>query len=513
MHWQHTVDIDIILSEFSSRSLLLADISVLAATLACSSPALHTFATLLPFKWIDALRTIASSPSLQKIVLTDDSIIQTQLFPPASILNPGLHFRALRDIMLAYAAIPSLAPVMRAIADATDPAAPLEGREDAADAARAMVRGVSALDRARWRRCNPFLVEARRHTRLVELIAAGTPWYVPDMELTQAVPRSSALDVQHLKLDSVDMKDTISSLSLSDIILDPAILPTKPTIFFDNWPRANPLPTPAQIRASTFDSTFKVLCDRVGAHGQRILHFPDLSLVIKHGRRTTIAEGQTLWALAKFCPTVRAPTVYGWCQDGNETFIYLSYIDGVSLDSRLDALSDTELKAIVLQVAPMITSIRRLRQPPQTTLIGSPAGGPVLDQIWWGPFSVLLPNGPVCSVKEFNDALFATADGLPMFPDHEFFRNFRASFSDTSSIRFTHTDLSPMNIIVSPTTTEVMGIIDWQESGWYPEYWEYVKAKQNSPEGWFYDGLDIVLQPYTREWEAFHQYNGMGLFM
>jgi len=325
------------------------------------------------------------------------------------------------------------------------------------------------------------------------------------------------------------MQDTTPSLSPSDIVLDPAILP-KNSKTFDNWPHAKPLPTPAQIRSSTFDSTFQILHHRGhGAYAQRVLYIPDLGLVIKHGPHTTIAEGQTLWALRKYCPQVRVPTVYGWFQDGDETFIYLSYIDGVSLDSRLKTLSDTELKEVAGQLAPMIASIRHLRQPHQDTFIGglrclmpdisyishphsgSPNRGPIRDQMWWSGYKPP-PTAPFLSVKAFNDALFALAEFLPMFPDHEYYQAFRSSFSDTSSIRFTHTDLASSNIIISRTSTEVLGIIDWQESGWYPEYWEYLKAKHTAPPRW-YDYVDIALQPYVRELEAFQNYDRTGIFI
>ena len=132
--------------------------------------------------------------------------------------------------------------------------------------------------------------------------------------------------------------------------------------------------------------------------------------------------------------------------------------------------------------------------------------------MWWCGYKVP-PTAPFLSVKAFNDALFALADHLPMFPDHEFFQTFRSSFSDTSLIRFTHTDLATTNIIISHTSTEVLGIIDWQESGWYPEYWEYLKAKHTALPRW-YDYLDIALQhPYVRELEAFESYDSTGIFI
>ncbi|KAI1667871.1 Phosphotransferase enzyme family protein [Pyrenophora tritici-repentis] len=41
-------------------------------------------------------------------------------------------------------------------------------------------------------------------------------------------------------------------------------------------------------------------------------------------------------------------------------------------------------------------------------------------------------------------------------------------------IVFTHGDLKPNNIIVKDG--RMTAIIDWEMLGWYPEYWEFVKA-------------------------------------
>jgi hypothetical protein len=43
----------------------------------------------------------------------------------------------------------------------------------------------------------------------------------------------------------------------------------------------------------------------------------------------------------------------------------------------------------------------------------------------------------------------------------------------------THSDLYPRNILVqldSMSTLQITGLVDWELSGAYPEYWEYVKA-------------------------------------
>ncbi len=41
--------------------------------------------------------------------------------------------------------------------------------------------------------------------------------------------------------------------------------------------------------------------------------------------------------------------------------------------------------------------------------------------------------------------------------------------------KFTHSDLVTKNIMVDDDA-HVVGIVDWEFSGWYPEYWEYTKA-------------------------------------
>jgi thiamine kinase-like enzyme len=61
-------------------------------------------------------------------------------------------------------------------------------------------------------------------------------------------------------------------------------------------------------------------------------------------------------------------------------------------------------------------------------------------------------------------------------------------FSDDPARRghkivFTHADLNPRNILVDQIRQSdgnlywsVTGIVDWETSGYYPEYWDYTKA-------------------------------------
>lgn len=84
----------------------------------------------------------------------------------------------------------------------------------------------------------------------------------------------------------------------------------------------------------------------------------------------------------------------------------------------------------------------------------------------------------------------------------------RDLLSDNGSIVFTHGDLHRGNIIVSATSpTKIVAIIDWQLSGWYPDYWEYCKALFTAEwgKGWW-DYVHQFLDPYPPEFEIFDFY-------
>ena len=61
---------------------------------------------------------------------------------------------------------------------------------------------------------------------------------------------------------------------------------------------------------------------------------------------------------------------------------------------------------------------------------------------------------------------------------------------------FAHGDLGPHNILWDTKRAEIAAIIDWEFSGWFPEYWEYTRA---------YFGPAVYLKNYGW-WEMFQEY-------
>jgi thiamine kinase-like enzyme len=65
---------------------------------------------------------------------------------------------------------------------------------------------------------------------------------------------------------------------------------------------------------------------------------------------------------------------------------------------------------------------------------------------------------------------------------------------------FTHGDLNPFNILVRDD--RVVGIVDWEFSGWYPDYWEYTSAwfGNLTKQAWQKE-IANFLDPYPEEWK------------
>ena len=87
---------------------------------------------------------------------------------------------------------------------------------------------------------------------------------------------------------------------------------------------------------------------------------------------------------------------------------------------------------------------------------------------------------------------------------------YRELLPDTSNVYFTHGGLTIENIIISgpPGARNVEGFVDWEQAGWYPEYWEYCKLLYgvNFEHEWYTEGwIDGVMKPYKDEWWAFSE--------
>jgi thiamine kinase-like enzyme len=117
-------------------------------------------------------------------------------------------------------------------------------------------------------------------------------------------------------------------------------------------------------------------------------------------------------------------------------------------------------------------------------------------------------DGPFSSVGTFNDWF----SRLPQrfLPDSQKFEDpLRPLLLDEGAITFTHADLHPGNILISKHgPVQILAIVDWGQSGWYPDYWEYCKAAYTCMYSgeWCLKWIPMFLPPRLDEHLAFSEY-------
>ena len=86
---------------------------------------------------------------------------------------------------------------------------------------------------------------------------------------------------------------------------------------------------------------------------------------------------------------------------------------------------------------------------------------------------------------------------------------FRQCLPDDIEVVFTHGDLHRSNIILTLSSPpRVIAIVDWEQAGWLPAYWEDRKAHftANYLGEWSEKYLPMILDQYTDTWEPWDYY-------
>ncbi|KIM36535.1 hypothetical protein M413DRAFT_78127 [Hebeloma cylindrosporum] len=247
------------------------------------------------------------------------------------------------------------------------------------------------------------------------------------------------------------------------------MLPTDETIFFQESSffkhhSLSDLPNVDEIAAAALPG-----------YNRWVSIFPKLSLAVKRTRRTeryraSAVEGQTMWALRKFLPEVRVPEVYGWRRDGDELFVFMELIKGDTLYDRWNDLTEQEKAQIFTELGTMTDALRRLVRPPEEEFIGAIGGQPMMEQLCFGQISKAFPNSV---------AFYEFVMRIPFSERERAFENGSRPLPFESPIVFTHSDMHAANVFITPRSSNepprVLAIIDWEQSGWVPSFWECAK--------------------------------------
>lgn len=112
---------------------------------------------------------------------------------------------------------------------------------------------------------------------------------------------------------------------------------------------------------------------------------------------------------------------------------------------------------------------------------------------------------------EFNDAVAIAAIPSALQSKMTFQDPYREFLRNDYPVYFSHADLNLSNIMVSGLKGAhyISGIIDWEQAGWYPEYWEHCKMALgiDSEHEWRTKGyLERVTGAFDDELLAFAEY-------
>ncbi|KAI1949003.1 hypothetical protein LOZ12_002726 [Ophidiomyces ophidiicola] len=222
--------------------------------------------------------------------------------------------------------------------------------------------------------------------------------------------------------------------------------------------RAPALPTPARIRAinKKLDNIRTASFNRPPP-----VMISSLGLFVKYGADVTIVEAQTqMMVREKLQGQVPVPEVFGWAEDGGQRFIYMSLVEGETLQERWSDMSNNERRAICKELKHLVKTWRALGQDGHDRYISS-LGKQSLNDIFLACHPELTgPFQGANTIQQFQDAC-----GIEISSD--------------VPIIFTHDDLVPPNILLSRgPNPKVAAVIDWGQAGWYPAYWEYCKARR-----------------------------------
>lgn len=223
------------------------------------------------------------------------------------------------------------------------------------------------------------------------------------------------------------------------------------------------------------------------------------TLAVKKCRRN-LAEAATLRFIREHT-NIPVPVVHdAWKTPDGTAYILMEWIgnpDVHRLQDCWDSLTTSQKEKIASQLREYLDQLRSLPQPSHMRgWIGPPDGSAIFD-----PRLHTDTCGPFASESAFNDFLLARMRESTWHAAAASKRieEVRSRLRHDHHIVFTHGDINSRNILID-LDGNVAGLVDWEMSGWMPEYWEYLKcnfAQGHDPEWLAF--FPTFVEPYQAE--------------
>ncbi|KAK5117205.1 hypothetical protein LTR85_008973 [Meristemomyces frigidus] len=221
------------------------------------------------------------------------------------------------------------------------------------------------------------------------------------------------------------------------------------------------------------------------------------SVVLKPGEAAHMSEASAM-RLVRERTSIPAPRVLDAYEQETDSrgVILMEYVKGETLDKAWPGLDEEQKRSVLSELKQHMGELRDI----SGTFIGNVDNGPCRDQFFAHDKSIgSFAPGDSDSGTHFHRALADEVRGRGDNSWHHVVARFIESLPG-GDVVMTHNDLAPRNILVRED--KVVAILDWEMSGFYPDYWEYVKAylwnDWQSP--WINEGLpDRILEPRMQE--------------
>lgn len=156
---------------------------------------------------------------------------------------------------------------------------------------------------------------------------------------------------------------------------------------------------------------------------------------------------------------IPVPKVFDYGKnEQNNNYILMEYIEGDILENVFETLNNDEKDKIINQLKEYIYEMREKTFSNICSINDNPCHELSISNDLFGPFR---------EIEEFNNYRINKL----IIDDEEIKRYINTNKNIKTDFILTHNDLGPYNIIVKDNN--IVAILDWELSGYYPDYWEY----------------------------------------
>ncbi|ERF74380.1 hypothetical protein EPUS_02067 [Endocarpon pusillum Z07020] len=206
------------------------------------------------------------------------------------------------------------------------------------------------------------------------------------------------------------------------------------------------------------------------------------SIVVKFGRSLSTDQIKVLQWIKAQDSRFPVPDALGALETTDRTYLFMTLAEGVPLEKVWQDLSVLQKTSIRSQLNRIFERLRLFSHPQHSPL------GSLSSRCTDMRRSERTSSVTISSEADFNDFLCSH----PQRARSRWIKLIRNSMRDDHRIVMTHGDLHPKNIMVTwdgctasgpqshvpnaEIRIQITSLLDWEFSGWYPQYWEFVKA-------------------------------------